>query len=171
MGSNHSLVGRADPQSRWPVACQGTNGCCRRGTNMGSTCSGPPTVPWSGWVLAGSACDCWPASCCPHSCCPYPCCTHSCSWHPPVRVRPAPSHSTWANKGEVQCDDPNAELEYCIFVASWSNFDVLTPDLVLLNSIMYVHLSSNRECWQGPHKGHWVLCCLWVSYVCDKYTC
>ena len=85
----------ADPQSRGPVACQGTIGCCRRGTNTKNTCSGQPTVPWSGRVLAGSACDCWlasrrthscsPHSCwsrsrCTHSCCPHSRCTHSCSW-------------------------------------------------------------------------------------------
>ena len=76
----------ADPQLRWPVACQGTiGGCCYRGTNTGNTCSGQPTVPRLGWVLAGSACDCWLASSRTHSCCPCSCCTHSrcihsCSW-------------------------------------------------------------------------------------------
>ena len=81
----------AEPQSGWRVACQGTIGCCRRGADTGNTCSDQPTVPWSGWVLAGSACDCWLASCrthassrthscCPHSRCTHSRCTHSCSW-------------------------------------------------------------------------------------------
>ena len=61
-----------------------------------------------------------------------------------------------------QCGDPSVKLEHCIMIASWKNFGGLTPNLVLLNNIKYVLLSSDRECWQGPHKGHRVLCCLWV---------
>ena len=86
MGSNHSLVGRSGPSVEMTCCLQGTIGCCRRGTaDTGNTCSGQPTVPWSGWVLAGSACDCWHASRCTHSCCTHcrcthSCCTHSCSW-------------------------------------------------------------------------------------------
>ena len=40
----------ADPQSRWPVACQGTIGCCRRGTNTWSTCHSTLIGVIFGWV-------------------------------------------------------------------------------------------------------------------------
>ena len=95
----------ADPQLGWPVACQGTIGCCRRGADTGNTCSGQPTVPWSGWVLAGSACDCWLASCRTHSrrthsCCPHSRCTHSCRTHSrcthSCRTHSCCLHSCWS---------------------------------------------------------------------------
>ena len=50
----------------------------------------------------------------------------------------------------------------CIFISSWSNLDGLTANLVLLNSIIYVHLSSNGTV---STSGHWALCCLWVRVM------
>ena len=50
----------------------------------------------------------------------------------------------------------------CILVSSWPNFDGLTSNLVLLNSFIYVQLSSNGT---GSTSGHWALCCLWVRVM------
>ena len=47
-------------------------------------------------------------------------------------------------------------------ISSWSNFDDLTANLVLLNSIIYVHLSSNGT---RSTSGHWALFCLWVRVM------
>ena len=50
----------------------------------------------------------------------------------------------------------------CIFISSRSNIDGLTASLVLLNSIIYVHLSSNGT---GSTSGHWALCSMWVRVM------
>ena len=56
----------------------------------------------------------------------------------------------------------------CIFISSWSNFDGLTANLVLPNSIIYVQLSSNGT---ESTSGHWALCCLWVRVMFISSIC
>ena len=60
-----------------------------------------------------------------------------------------------------QCGDPSAYL-------SWLNFNGLTTNLVLLNSIIYVHWSSNGT---GSTSDHWALCCLWVRVTFITSCC
>ena len=171
----------ADPQSRWPVACQGTIGCCRRGTDTGNTCSGQPTVPWSGWVLAGSACDCWLASSrthsrctysrCTHSCCPHYCwprsrcthsrCTHSCSW------RTASQSQTW-----TQAFHPSEQRvkPQCCPLSCWSRSRCT-------HSCSWRTASQSQTCTQAFHpseqRGKPQCCPLscWSRSRCTRSRC
>ena len=97
-------------------------------------------------------------------CCPHPCWsrsryTHSCSW------RTASQSQTCTQvlhpceqRGKPQCCQPTSKS----IISSWLNFDGSTANLVLLNSIIYVQLSSKGT---GSTSGHWALCCLWVRVM------
>ena len=164
MGSNHSLVGRSGPSVEMTCCLPGH----RRGTDTGNTCSGQPTKPWSGWVLAGSACDCWLASSHTRSRC-----THSCSWrtanqrqtctqalHPCEQRGKTPMLPTCLGG---QCGDRNVALKYCVYLFHHDRTLMAWPLIwyYLIALYMFIWVVTG----QGPHQGHWALCCLRVMFI------
>ena len=96
MGSNHSLAGRSGPSVEMTCCLPGHHWLLPQRSQHGKHLLRPTHITLIGWVLAGSACDCWLASCCTHasfrthSCCPHSswsrsCCTHSCSWRTAIQ--------------------------------------------------------------------------------------
>ena len=62
-----------------------------------------------------------------------------------------------------RCGDPS------VYISSWSNFDGSTANLVLLDSIIYVHLSSNGT--ESTSVSLSVGLSVSESYVYYEYTC